>query len=112
MPHEHINSADDNCSRIRVSWKPVAHGGHVHDEPEMGYVQLMSENAASPARFPSEQMISTGAPHPGAPEEFIAGAPTWTEPCTGFAATLDRDGINRTIRMLRRARDAAFGTDA
>lgn len=27
-------------------------------------------------------------------------------------ATLDRDGINRLIRLLRKARDASFGSDA
>lgn len=31
---------------------------------------------------------------------------------TGLYATLDRDGINRLIRALRRARDQAFGADA
>ena len=30
----------------------------------------------------------------------------------GFFVSLDRDGINRMIRALRRARDAAFGADA
>ncbi len=30
----------------------------------------------------------------------------------GFFMTIDRDGINRLIRTLRRARDAAFGADA
>lgn len=31
---------------------------------------------------------------------------------TGLWGTLDRDGINRLIRVLRRARDSAFGADA
>jgi len=30
----------------------------------------------------------------------------------GWFAQLDRDGINRLIRVLRKARDAAFGSDA
>lgn len=30
----------------------------------------------------------------------------------GWFVTLDRDGINRMIRALRKARDAAFGADA
>lgn len=30
----------------------------------------------------------------------------------GWFADLDRDGINRLIRLLRKARDAAFGADA
>jgi hypothetical protein len=30
----------------------------------------------------------------------------------GYYVDLDRDGINRMIRILRKARDAAFGADA
>lgn len=30
----------------------------------------------------------------------------------GWYVTLDREGINRMIRALRKARDAAFGSDA
>lgn len=33
-------------------------------------------------------------------------------PEDGVSVSLDRDGINRLIRALRRARDAAFGADA
>ncbi len=31
---------------------------------------------------------------------------------TGMFATFDREGINRLIRTLRKARDAAYGSDA
>lgn len=31
---------------------------------------------------------------------------------TGLWGTLDREGINRLIRVLRRARDSAYGADA
>lgn len=31
---------------------------------------------------------------------------------TGVWSTLDRDGVNRLIRVLRRARDSTFGADA
>lgn len=34
------------------------------------------------------------------------------EPFKGWFATLDREGCNRLIRALRKARDAAFGADA
>lgn len=39
-------------------------------------------------------------------------SPGAAEPFDGWRVTLDRDGINRTIRALRKARDAAFGADA
>jgi hypothetical protein len=32
-------------------------------------------------------------------------------PFTGLWGTLDRDGCNRLIRVLRRARDQTFGRD-
>ncbi|MCX5066639.1 hypothetical protein OOJ91_12195 [Micromonospora lupini] len=31
---------------------------------------------------------------------------------TGLWGSLDRDGVNRLIRTLRRARDSAYGADA
>jgi hypothetical protein len=34
------------------------------------------------------------------------------EPFLGWFVTLNRDGINRLIRALRRARDEALGADA
>lgn len=34
------------------------------------------------------------------------------EDFTGYAVTLDRAGLNRAVRMLRRARDKAHGADA
>lgn len=34
------------------------------------------------------------------------------EPFDGWHITLDRDGCNRMIRALRKARDAAYGADA
>lgn len=34
------------------------------------------------------------------------------DPVGGFAVTLDRSGINRTIRLLQRARALAYGSDA
>lgn len=34
------------------------------------------------------------------------------EPFNGWFGTLDREGCNRLIRSVRKARDAAFGVDA
>lgn len=49
------------------------------------------------------------------PESLAALMAGWTEEtkatATGLYATLDRDGINRLIRVLRRARDQSFGRD-
>lgn len=42
------------------------------------------------------------------PTETTSGFTTWE----GEWVDLDRAGINRLIRMLRKARDAAYGADA
>jgi len=48
-----------------------------------------------------------------APSEIAYPAAEGThDPCTGWFMQLDRAGINRLIRVLRRARDQAFGEDA
>jgi len=86
MPKENINCISVDGLRVEVSWS--------HDK----YVQLATVNQHSPFTFP--RMIVDGA-------EVEP-----SEPFNGWHATLDRDGINRLIRSLRKARDAAFGADA
>lgn len=184
MPHEHINSSlvdatlDPTAAdpdhpdgimriphRVTVIWnRPAA--PHAYADPEDGYVQIVSEQLGSSARFPSPEMIKidpndvpdprpaprgvgsgnptiphfyapTAGPDPdpdmdpcdfcglgkhdsdaahlvqrSAGSGFIEGAPTWSEPCTGLAVTLTRSDLNRFIKMLRRARDEAYGADA
>jgi hypothetical protein len=191
MPHEHVNSSIvDDEHRIQIIWKPMAHLTSAYDEPEEGYVQIMTERPSSDARFPSPKMIELPARHVFEPAgsdlvcvrcgleedayeihrpknhqdtverhvfksavdnntciycgqtenainayhgpvigvglpatftntvteavrvEYAAGENTWTEPCTGFAITVSREDINRVIRLLRKARDQAFGADA
>lgn len=114
MPHENINSAS-GFGRVQIIWRPVA-----DPEAEDGYVQVLSEDPESSAIFPGQPPSvvneaysagkTPGQPEPSGDPESSNGYPS--TPCTGFAVMLDRDGINRTIRMLRRARDAAFGSDA
>jgi hypothetical protein len=45
-----------------------------------------------------------------APFCTATGEPS-SEPRPGYFLTLDRDGVNRVIRALRKARDQAFGRD-
>lgn len=42
----------------------------------------------------------------------IAGQRIQGEGNDGMYVSLDREGVNRLIRVLRRARDQAFGSDA
>ncbi len=81
MPKENINDLVSGGFRVEVSWSPGA------------YVQVASVNPDSDLTLPGDA--------PGSPEQ----------PFTGWWVTLDREGINRLIRSLRKARDAAFGRD-
>lgn len=45
-------------------------------------------------------------------EKGTAREATDKDPLDGWFVDLDRKGINRMIRLLRAARDNAFGTDA
>lgn len=204
MPHEHVNSSLVDATldrtaadpdhpngvmrvpeRITVIWnRPAA--PHAYADPEDGYVQIVSENLGSQARFPTPEIIEIdldshvyvpdpdedgercaspycgnprahalhvdapaserwldrhrfvprATPDPDPDQDTCAfpncgklrradvhndrlyrkvkteGKPTWSEPCTGIAVTLTRGDLNRLIKMLRRARDEAYGADA
>lgn len=91
MPKENVRDLAIDSQRIELCWR--------HESPDVeGHVQLASVNLASPFAFP--------------PTEGNESAGTAGLPFGGWYVTLDRDGINRLIRKLRVARDAAFGTDA
>ncbi len=79
-----INIDDEVCDgfRLEVGW--------AHDK----YVQVATTNRHSKFRLGD------------------ADSPDGDEPFYGWHLTLSRDGINRAIRALRKARDAAFGADA
>lgn len=115
MPHENIQSSIPDGNRVQVIWKPMAHLTSAYDEPEPGYVQVLSEDVNSTAVFPAQppSVVNEGytpGATPGQPDPQTSEAPEHR--CTGFAAMLTREDINRLIRMLRRARDSAFGSDA
>ena len=87
MPKENINDTVTDGFRAEVSWSGLVAG------ERDGYVQLATVNAAS--------TLTLSADGKGEPEPF-----------DGWRVTLDRAGINRLIRSLRKARDAAYGADA
>lgn len=82
MPKINISDEVVNGFRLEVGW--------AHEK----YVQVATTNANSKLRL----------------EE--GDTPDTAEPFFGWHVTLDREGINRAIRALRTARDAAFGGDA
>lgn len=146
MPHENVwdctnHHTEADGTRVSptqrrgvVSW---SHGPTPADEysDNDGWVQLMTEDTAQPARFDvtedeaathlasllidlkregaqqaetlSDEWASTIAKHLAPHVRHAFG-----ETVGGFAITLDRSGINRTIRLLQRARDIAYGRDA
>lgn len=86
LPKDNINDEATEGFRAEVSWNPN------------GWVQVATVNQRSTLTLPGEQQTSDHQPDP--------------EPFDGWRVTLDRAGVNRMIRSLRRARDAAFGADA
>lgn len=83
MPKENIDDMVTDGFRAKVTWRAG----------ETGYVQLATVSENSPFKWPPQE----GCDDKG---DF-----------DGWHVTLDRAGINRLIRVLRRARDAAFGRD-
>ena len=82
MPKINVNDEVADGFRMEVCWGL----GH--------YVQVATTNVHSTLRL----------------EE--GDTPENSSPFSGWFVTLDRDGINRAIHALRKARDAAFGADA
>lgn len=82
MPKINVNDEVVDGFRVEIGW--------AHDK----YVQVATTNQHSKLRL----------------EE--GDTPDNSEPFYGWHVTLNRQGINRAIRALREARDAAFGADA
>lgn len=82
MPKININDEVVDGFRVEVGWETER------------YVQVATTNVHSKLRL----------------EE--GDTPENSEGFRGWHVTLDREGINRAIRALRKARDAAFGADA
>lgn len=83
MPKENINDEVTDGFRVEVAWNPGA------------WLQVASVNQHSKLTLPSDDE--------GEQVE---------QPFDGWRVTLDRHGVNRLIRSLRKARDAVFGADA
>jgi len=98
MPHENIASADPSM-RARVTWRSDPDGD--------GHVQVAT------LREPHITCTSTGdsgtsvTTNPSSPSITSV-----TQQDSGWYVDLSREQINRLIRVLRRARDAAYGADA
>lgn len=90
MPRENINCTTDAGLRAQVSWSRDAE-----------YVQLATIRARKP--------VVTTANVPGVVATSVLAVPVQSD---GWFVDLNREQINRLIRVLRRARDSAFGSDA
>lgn len=95
MPKENINDMVTDGFRVEVGW-----GSAVPGERE-GHVQVAATNAHSLFRWEQLDRAEDEGADPSVGGQF-----------DGWHVTLDREGINRLIRVLRRARDAAYGADA
>lgn len=130
MPKENVSCVAGGL-RAEVGWTAGT-------EDRDGYVQLATTNPDSPFRMPRDdespaQLVARLQLELADAMEYAATAvksatgntpPVATgnasrvtevkraEPFDGWHVTLDRDRINRLIRVLRVARDKAFGPDA
>ncbi len=84
MPKENTDCIAGTGLRAEVSWQPGSNG----------HVQLATTNNATSFKDPEFA-------NPDNPEGLFLG----------WHATLDREGINRLIRSLRKARDSVYGRD-
>lgn len=102
-PGEAVELAEWDKTAVKVGWSRDA--GHV----ELAVVECVDgafiEHAFQLSGAPTigEAPVSAG-PFMEVPAEIWHGAPRYIQ--------LDRNGINRLIRTLRKARDAAYGSDA
>lgn len=86
MPRETI-SANPNANVIQVAWGP-------HETVQV--------STSCPTRVIASTLFIGGDGTPHVEEDT---------PFPGWWADLDRHALNRLIRTLRRARDAAYGKD-
>lgn len=113
MPKENINDIVTDGFRAEVGWSN-------------GCVQVATTNANSTFELPvDDDMLTvpaTSAAKVGVTTNLTASTSSVTtapavkvvpppEPFYGWHVTLDRDGCNRMIKALRKARDSAFGRD-
>lgn len=131
MPKENVRDLTSNGFRAEIGWT-----AGVPDDRD-GYVQIATTNQHSKLRLPPDdetpwrlvarlerELVDArefAASATEAAPDAPSGLGTSTSKATvakpmqqfeGWHVTLDRDGINRMIRVLRRARDAAYGSDA
>lgn len=141
MPHENIYDAnhppapgnpDESAGRwrLQVSYSPAP----TSEDGPLGHVQVITENTGSEARIPRtprevlEETVAWVRENLAGVVETMAmdaedvralasllsplAVHAFGDKITGYAVTLDRDGINRAIRKLRTARDRSYGADA
>ena len=90
MPKEYVVGQDHSGFRLRIGWSREPAGG----------VQVAVE---TPDGRPLIPLL-----WPDCPPAVLEKAPDFTN----LWGDLDRDGCNQAIRLLRKARDQAYGPDA
>jgi hypothetical protein len=97
MPKENFTCATSPDLRAEVRWKPDGGDGS-------GHVQIATVRTAEPVVTVTGSMPATTT---------TSGMTSAITPeMSGWFVDMDREQLNRMIRVLRRARDSAFGADA
>jgi hypothetical protein len=94
MPRETINSRYEGLTYP---------GGEIADEPKVhvGWGRESQHVEVGVLKHPRDRASG-----------LVEHVDDWHDTKYGWFIQLDREGINRLIRTLRKARDAAFGADA
>jgi hypothetical protein len=98
MPKERITSESIDQFDVTVSWNRT------------GTVQIATTAADADRRLRNWAEV-TDMPPPGDHEGTPSAPGTSFKLFDGWHVDLDRDRVNALIRVLRRARDQAFGRD-
>jgi len=139
MPHEKIHDRHNRSTLpgeevqppqpfLEIGWSSGPTPLHIDEQPD-GWVQVSANRDTTGARIPCETLdyseASTrqflaqhldglAASQIDAVASLLAGHMRWAwgEDLQQLAIQLDREGCNKVVRTLRRARDRAFGADA
>jgi len=140
MPHEKIHDRHNRSTMpgeevqppqpfLEIGWSSGPTPLHEDEQPD-GWVQVSSNREGTDAMIanPNESDVylrtralvaSSALPNLSDDDvnrivNVLAGHMRYAfgEPVVQFAIQLDREGCNRAIRTLRRARDKAYGADA
>jgi elongation factor P hydroxylase len=112
MPKERIFGSDPPYTEASSARGVVGVTWHRDDEHVQVFVELFNDDLQYVSGEDYPDVVPVGGREPiktrTADGEAAVMRKVWAD---GFYVSMDRNGINKLIRNLRRARDQAFGRD-